>query len=66
LWILILGAGVALDMLRSFNRFVDLELILLITYSPADRWDITRTLRPCGGVVFIVIFYNKIFSGFNG
>jgi len=33
--------------LRVFNRLVDLELILLRTYSPTDWWDITRTLGPC-------------------
>ena len=51
MWVFILWAGVALDVLRSFNRLVDLELILLRTYSPTDWWDITRTLGPCGGVV---------------
>ncbi len=52
MWVFILWAGVALDVLRVFNRLVDLELILLRTYSPTDWWDITRTLGPCGGVIF--------------
>ena len=52
MWVFILWAGVALDVLRGFNGLVDLELILLRTYSPTDWRDITCTLGPCGGVIF--------------